>query len=207
MKSFKGELSSSLDSLRDFLETFDKTSKGLEIPLPKPQNESGYTKSKDISSLITIKIPSDIQLGNFFYRSKFKKKQFLLFSVKSLSYTVINSNLGKLSTLTILKFTTSTRTNFTLQADVKQMWANTICSTLTPDCRYDNSVLKIIKPVLLNKVRTKCVLVSIACTKKDFQPLSRSNYQGPQCTSTCQVRNIPKEEQTNSFFLKWDQGN
>ena len=39
--------------------------------------------------------------------------------------------------------------------------------------------------------------------KKTFQSLGRSNYQCPQCASVCQVRIIPIEDQTNSFFLSF----
>ena len=42
--------------------------------------------------------------------------------------------------------------------------------------------------------------------KKIFQSLGRSNYQWPQCASMCQVRNIPFEDQTYSFFLSLGQG-
>ena len=42
--------------------------------------------------------------------------------------------------------------------------------------------------------------------KKTFQSLGRSHYQCPQCASVCQVRNIPFEDQTTSFFLSFDQG-
>ena len=36
-----------VDNLRDFLETFDQTSKCKQIPLPKPKVEIGSTKSKN----------------------------------------------------------------------------------------------------------------------------------------------------------------
>ena len=42
--------------------------------------------------------------------------------------------------------------------------------------------------------------------KKTFQSLGRSDYQCPQCASVCQVRNIPFEQQINSFFLSLGQG-
>ena len=41
---------------------------------------------------------------------------------------------------------------------------------------------------------------------KTSESLSRSHYQCPQCTSVCQVRNIPFEYQTKSFFLSLGQG-
>ena len=43
----KRELTCLVDNLRDFLKTFDQASKCIEIPLPKPKDEIGSTKSKD----------------------------------------------------------------------------------------------------------------------------------------------------------------
>ena len=42
--------------------------------------------------------------------------------------------------------------------------------------------------------------------KKTFQSLGRREYQRPQCASVCQVRNIPFEDQTNSFFCRLVKG-
>ena len=42
--------------------------------------------------------------------------------------------------------------------------------------------------------------------KKTFQSLGRSDHQCPQCESVCQLRNIPFENQTNSFFLSFGPG-
>ena len=42
--------------------------------------------------------------------------------------------------------------------------------------------------------------------KKTFQSLGRSDYQCSQCASVCQVRNIPFEDQTKSFFVSLVQG-
>ena len=50
------------------------------------------------------------------------------------------------------------------------------------------------------------VWVNFACTKKTFQSIGRSDYQCSQCGSVCQVRNIPFEDQTNSFFLSFGAG-
>ena len=47
MNISKRELTCLVDNLRDFLKTFDKDSKCIEIPLPKPKVEIGSTKSKD----------------------------------------------------------------------------------------------------------------------------------------------------------------
>ena len=42
-----GEITSLVDSLRDFLKTFDPANKCIQIPIPKPKVEIGSTKSKD----------------------------------------------------------------------------------------------------------------------------------------------------------------
>ena len=43
----KRELTYLVDSLRDFLKTFDHASKCIQIPLPKPKVDIGCTKSKN----------------------------------------------------------------------------------------------------------------------------------------------------------------
>ena len=45
---------------------------------------------------------------------------------------------------------------------------------------------------------------NVSLHKKTFESLGRSDYQCPQCASVCQVRNIPFEDQTSSFF--WSSG-
>ena len=55
-------------------------------------------------------------------------------------------------------------------------------------------------------VQIQRVWVNFACTKKTFQSLGRSDYQGPQFAFVYQVRNIPFEDQTNSFFLSLGRG-
>ena len=47
VKITKRELTCLVNSLRDFLKTFDQASKCIQIPLPKPKVEIGSTKSKD----------------------------------------------------------------------------------------------------------------------------------------------------------------
>ena len=78
-----------------------------------------------------------------------------------------------------------------------------ICSAFTPDCGYDNSVIILIGDVYCPN--TKC-LGKRCQHKKTFHCLGRSDYHCPQCESVCQVRNIPFEDQTNSFFLSLGQG-
>ena len=46
MKVSKRKFSSLVESLRDFLRTFDKANKSLQIPLPKHKIEIRSTKSK-----------------------------------------------------------------------------------------------------------------------------------------------------------------
>ena len=75
-----------------------------------------------------------------------------------------------------------------------------MCST---DFAYDNSAIIIIGDVYCPN--TKC-LGKLCLHKKTFQSLGRSDYQCPQCGSVCQVRNIPFEDQTNSFFLSFGAG-
>ena len=76
-------------------------------------------------------------------------------------------------------------------------------SAITPDCGYDKSVIILIGDVYCPN--TKC-LGKVCLHKKTFHSLGRSDYRCPQCASVCQVRNIPFEEQTNSFFLSLGQG-
>ena len=77
-----------------------------------------------------------------------------------------------------------------------------MCSAFTPDCGYNNSAIIIIWDVYCPN--TKC-LGKLCLHEKTFQSLARSDYQCPQCGSVCQVRNIPFEDQTNSFFLSLGQ--
>ena len=108
-----------------------------------------------------------------------------------------------MSTLTIAKFTISTKTDFTLQRSVKQLRAITICSSFTPDCGYDRSTIILIGDVCFPN--TKCS-GELCLHKKTFQSLGRSGYQYPHCASVCQVRNIPFEDQTNSLFSSFGPG-
>ena len=73
----------------------------------------------------------------------------------------------------------------------------------SPYCAYDNSVIIIIGDVFCPN--TKC-LGKLCLHKKTFQSLGRCDYQCPQCAAVCQVRNIPFEDQTNSFFLSFGAG-
>ena len=71
------------------------------------------------------------------------------------------------------------------------------------DFAYDNNAIIINEDVYCPK--TKC-LGKLCLHKKTFQYLGRIDYQCPQYGSVCQVRNIPSEDQTNSFFLSFGPG-
>ena len=70
MTNSKIELSSVVDSVCDFLETFEKTSKCLQIPLPKPKAEIGSKKSKH--SLFAYYYTDNIEHPNRQYRLSFR---------------------------------------------------------------------------------------------------------------------------------------
>ena len=78
-----------------------------------------------------------------------------------------------------------------------------MCSSITPDCGYDNSTIILIGVVYCPN--TKC-FGKVYLHKKPFQSLGGSDYQCPQRESVCQVRSIPFEDQTNSFFLSLRHG-
>ena len=78
-----------------------------------------------------------------------------------------------------------------------------MCSAFNPDCGHDNSTIILIGEV--SCPNTKCS-GRLSLHKKTFQSLGRSDYQCPQGGSVCQVRDIPFEDQTNSFFLSLGQG-
>ena len=73
-----------------------------------------------------------------------------------------------------------------------------MCSAFTPGCRYEISTTIVIGDVYCPN--TKCS-GKLCLHKKTFQCVGRSDYQCPQFGSVCQVRNIPFEDQANSFFF------
>ena len=121
---------------------------------------------------------------------------------KSLNYMGINLLPQKFSTLTMAKFTVSTKTDITLQTNVKKMRAIIMCRSFTTDYGYHNSLIEQFGNVY--RPNTMCSDI-IYLHKKTLQALERNGYHCPHCLSTCQVRNIPFEEHTNSFFLEFGQ--
>ena len=77
-----------------------------------------------------------------------------------------------------------------------------MCSAFTPVCGYDNSTFSLIGDVYCPNTKFSGKLYLY---KKTFESIGRSDYQCPNCTSVRQVRNIPSEDQTNSFFLSFGQ--
>ena len=78
-----------------------------------------------------------------------------------------------------------------------------MCSAFTPDCGYDYSTIILIGDVYYPNTKCSGRLCQL---KKTFQSLGRRDYQCPQCTSVCLVRNIRFEEQRISFFFSLGQG-
>ena len=115
----KRKLTCLVDNLRDFLKTFDQASKCIQIPLPKPKVETGSTKS--IGNLFAHYYKDIIEHPNRQIRLSFRSgnNKSCVFSLKKFELHGNHLLLQKLSTLTIVKFTISTRTSNTLQTSVK----------------------------------------------------------------------------------------
>ena len=179
----------------EFLKAFDQANKVSQIPLTKPKVEIGFTKAKDELFSHCYKDIAEHLRRQIRLTFRFEKNKTCVFSIKILNITVINSFLQKLSTWVTAKSNISTRIDFLLPTSVTYFTVTTMCIT---DFGYDNSTIILIGDVYCPN--TKC-LGKFCLHKKTFQSLGRSDCQCPQCASVCQVRNIPFEEQTNSFFL------
>ena len=109
----KRELSSSVNSFRGIRKTLNKASKCIRIPLPEPKNEIGSAKSKD--NLFADYYKDIIEHPNRQIRLslRFANNNSYVFSIKKMNYRAISLLLQNLSTLTIAKFNTSTRTVIT----------------------------------------------------------------------------------------------
>ena len=197
----KKETESLLDSLGEFLETFDQANKVSQMPLTKPKFEIGFTKAKDEQFSHCYKDIVDHLNRQIRLSFRFQKNKTCVFSIKNLNNTVSNSFSQKLSTWVTGKSNISTRIDFLLLTSVKFLKAITMCSV--PDCGFDNSTFILIGDVYF--LNTKCS-GRLCLHEKTFHSLGRSDYRCPQCASVCQVRNILFEEQTNFFFLSLGQG-
>ena len=180
-----------------------KPTKYRSFHYPNQKLRLGLQKQETNCSLIVTRMELSIWTDKFECRSGLKRTRLAFFPSKSLNITVINSFLQKLSTWVTAKTNISTRIDFLLLTSVTFLRAITRCSTFTPDCGYDNSTIILIGDVYCPN--TRC-LGNLCLHKKTFETLSSNDYQCPQCGPVCQVRNIPFEEQTKSFFLSLGQG-
>ena len=108
-----------VDNLGNFLKTFDQASKCIQIPLPKPKVEIGSTKSKD--NLFAHYYNDIIEHSNrqILLSFRFGNNNSCVFSFKKFERHGSQIFLHKLSTLTIVKFIISTRTDNTLPTILK----------------------------------------------------------------------------------------
>ena len=143
MNISKRQLSSLVNSLRDFLKTFDKASKCYKFQYGNPKSRLDLQSQKTISLVVTITISLNIQIDKFVHPSDVETTLLAFFPPKWLIYRASNLFLQKLWTLTIAKFTMSTRNDITLQTSVKQFRPITMCSAFTPDCGCDNSTINL----------------------------------------------------------------
>ena len=167
-----------------------------------PDLKLNLQSQKTISLLIIITISLNNQIDKFAYRSDLETTSFAYFPSKCLNYTAIIFFSQKLSTLSIWNFTISTRTDITLQTSVnkwEQLWCGAHSLGLWVWQKHYYSHWGRVLPKY--KVFGKLCLY-----KKIFQSLGRSDYQCPQCTSVCQVRNIFFVDQTKSFFVVYSGG-
>ena len=131
----------------------------------------------------------------------FEKNKTCVFSIKKFEHYGDQFIPTEVVNLGTAKSIISTKIDFLLLTGVTFLRATTMCSVT--DCGYNKSTIILIGDVYCPN--TKC-LGELCLHKKTFQSLGRSNYQCPQCASVCQVRNIPFEDQINSFFLSLGPG-
>ena len=125
------------------------------------------------------------------------------FPSKIVKKMVTKSFSQKLSNCVTAKSNISTRIDFLLLTTVTFLRAITMCSAFNPDCVYANGTIILIEDVYCSN--TKCS-GKLCLHIKTFQSLGRSHYQCQQCTSMCQVRNNPFDDQMKSFFMSFSQG-
>ena len=95
---FQKKIESLFDSLGDFLQAFDQANKVLQILLPKPKFEVGFTQTKDELFSQCYKDIVEHLNRQFRLSFRFEKTRVVSFPSKSLNNTVILSFLQKLST-------------------------------------------------------------------------------------------------------------
>ena len=114
----KRELTCLVDNLRDVLKSLIKLAGAYRFPYRSPKSRLDLQSQRTIALLSTITISLNIQKDKFAYPFELETTILAYFPSKSWNYTAINLFLQKLSTLTIVKFTISTRTDIT-QTSVK----------------------------------------------------------------------------------------
>ena len=124
-----------------------KRASGYEFHYQNPKLKKDQQNQKKTSLLITIKIILNIQIDLPVCRSEFKITILATFPSQSLNYTEINLYLQEFSNLTIANFTTYTKAEITLQTSLEKFRGSTMCSTFTPNCRYDNSKVELVGSV------------------------------------------------------------
>ena len=125
------ELTFLVDGLRDFLKTLITLATVYRFPYRNLKLRLDLQSQKTISLLINMTLSLNIRIGKFAYRSDLETSILAFFYQKTLNYKAISLFLQKLSTLTIAKFTISTRTDITLQRGVKQLRTIAMCSAFT----------------------------------------------------------------------------
>ena len=83
--------------------------------LRKPKLEIERKSQKTISSFLTTEKSLNIQIDKTVYSPELETKNVAGFSSESLSSMVVTSNLQKVSTLTLVELTTSTKTHVTAE--------------------------------------------------------------------------------------------
>ena len=196
----KKEIESLLDSLGEFLKAYDQANKVSQIPLPKPKFEIGFTKANDELFSHCYKDIAEHLSRQIRISFRFEKNNTCVFSMKNFEHYSDQFILTEVVNLRYreIKHLYENRYSVAYKCDIFE--SNYDCST---DCGYDNSTIILIGDVYCPN--TKCS-GRLCQHKKTFQSLGRSDYQCPPCGPLCQLRSIPFEEQTNSFFLSLGQG-
>ena len=82
----KKEIESLLDSLGEFLKAFDQANKVLQIPLPKPKFEIGFTKAKDELFTHCYKDIAEHLNRQIRISFRFEKNKTCVFSIKKFEH-------------------------------------------------------------------------------------------------------------------------
>ena len=192
----KNEIESVLDSLGDFLKAFDQANKVSQIPLPKPKFEIGFTKAKDELFSHCYKDIVEHLSRQIRISFRFEKNKTCVFCIKKFEHYGDHFILTEVVNLGFRGIKHLYKNRFFLLASATVFRAITMCST---DCAYDNSAIIIIGDVYCPNAKR---LGKPCLHKKTFQSPGRIDYQCPQS----RVRDLPFEEQINSFFLSLGQG-